>query len=170
MGKTVDMGSLLLQNESIRAVGNMGVNARGDLLDSTNTVIEEKNRQAQRQYERQTASPLPKGKLHTSTRSARTELNQSPEIKKNLKVPETKKSEPTPVAVEPSVPDSFTENLVLAKEPAVVEPSMPELTAEEKKSIEAPGLAGAIARSRLVKQEKEKSFREQAQDRGLKKI
>jgi hypothetical protein len=38
MGKTVDMGSLLLQNENTRAVGNMGVNARGDLLDSSNTV------------------------------------------------------------------------------------------------------------------------------------
>jgi hypothetical protein len=32
-GKVVDLGTLMLQNESVRAVGNMGVNARGDVLD-----------------------------------------------------------------------------------------------------------------------------------------
>ena len=31
-GKTVDMGRLQLQNEGVRAVGNMKVNARGDQL------------------------------------------------------------------------------------------------------------------------------------------
>jgi hypothetical protein len=53
MGKTVDMGALLLQNENVRAVGNMGVNARGDTLDSDNRVIDQQNRQVQRQYRRQ---------------------------------------------------------------------------------------------------------------------
>jgi hypothetical protein len=55
-GKTVDLGALILQNENIRAVGNMNVNARGDLLDSTNQTIDQKNQQIQRQY-RQTTSP-----------------------------------------------------------------------------------------------------------------
>lgn len=54
MGKTVDMGALMLQNEHVRAVGNMNVNARGDLLDSNNQVIDQKNRQVQRQYNRTT--------------------------------------------------------------------------------------------------------------------
>ena len=54
MGKPVDMGALFLQNENIRAVGNMNVNARGDILDSTNRVVETKTRQAQRKYRRQT--------------------------------------------------------------------------------------------------------------------
>jgi hypothetical protein len=53
-GKTLDLGSLVLQNETIRAVGNMNVNARGDLLDANNKVIDQKNRQTQRQYSRQT--------------------------------------------------------------------------------------------------------------------
>jgi len=53
MGKVVDMGSLLLQNENVRAVGNMNVNARGDLVDGTNRVIDQKNHQVQRQYKRQ---------------------------------------------------------------------------------------------------------------------
>jgi hypothetical protein len=53
-GKIIDLGALILQNENVRAVGNMNVNARGDLLDSTNQVIDQKNRQVQRQYNRQT--------------------------------------------------------------------------------------------------------------------
>lgn len=52
-GKTIDMGKLMLQNEQVRAVGNMNVNARGDLLDSQNRVITSKNRQVNRQYDRQ---------------------------------------------------------------------------------------------------------------------
>jgi len=35
-GKKVDMGSLRLRNENVRAVGNMKVNARGDLVDDKN--------------------------------------------------------------------------------------------------------------------------------------
>ena len=54
-GKTVDMGALLLQNEAVRAVGNMGVNARGDIIDSRNRVIDSKNKQVQRQNRRQTS-------------------------------------------------------------------------------------------------------------------
>lgn len=53
MGKTVDMGALMLQNETARAVGNMNVNARGDRLDSNNQIIDRKSRQAQRQYQKQ---------------------------------------------------------------------------------------------------------------------
>jgi hypothetical protein len=53
MGKTVDMGALMLQNENARAVGNMAVNARGDRLDSHNRVIDRKTKQAQRQYQKQ---------------------------------------------------------------------------------------------------------------------
>jgi hypothetical protein len=52
-GKIVDLGALILQNENTRAVGNMNVNARGDVLDDTNRVIDQKNRQIQRQSRRQ---------------------------------------------------------------------------------------------------------------------
>lgn len=53
-GKTIDMGSLMLKNEQVRAVGNMKVNARGDLIDDSNKVIASKPEQVQRQYQRQT--------------------------------------------------------------------------------------------------------------------
>jgi hypothetical protein len=50
----IDMGALILQNEKVRAVGNMGVNARGDLIDHTGRIIDTKVDQVQRQFERQT--------------------------------------------------------------------------------------------------------------------
>ena len=56
MGKTVDMGALMLQNESVRAVGNMAVNAKGDKLNSSNTVIDRKSQQIKRQTKKQVAS------------------------------------------------------------------------------------------------------------------
>jgi hypothetical protein len=52
-GKLVDMGKLILQNEHVRAVGNMNVNARGDLLDDKNQVIAKRQQQLQRNYDRQ---------------------------------------------------------------------------------------------------------------------
>ena len=52
-GKLVDMGKLMLQNEHVRAVGNMNVNARGDTLDDKNQVIAKKQDQIQRNYNRQ---------------------------------------------------------------------------------------------------------------------
>lgn len=56
MGKTVDMGALMLQNEGIRAVGNMSVNARGDQLNSTNKVIDRKTQQINRQNKKHVQS------------------------------------------------------------------------------------------------------------------
>jgi hypothetical protein len=53
-GKQVDMGSLRLRNEHVRAVGNMKVNARGDLVDDKNQVITPKNQQVNQAYNNQT--------------------------------------------------------------------------------------------------------------------
>lgn len=52
-GKTIDMGALMLKNENVRAVGNMKVNARGDLVDDMNNVIDPKTQQVNRQYNKQ---------------------------------------------------------------------------------------------------------------------
>lgn len=53
-GKTLDLGALMLKNENTRAVGNMKVNARGDLIDDMNNVIDPKTQQVNRQYNKQT--------------------------------------------------------------------------------------------------------------------
>jgi len=52
-GKVVDLGALQLKNENVRAVGNMPVNARGDLLDSHDRPIQSKPQQVATQYRKQ---------------------------------------------------------------------------------------------------------------------
>jgi hypothetical protein len=52
-GKAVDMGALRLQNEKVRAVGNMKVNARGDAVDDKNVAIQSKPQQVHKQYQQQ---------------------------------------------------------------------------------------------------------------------
>ena len=61
-GKTVDMGALRLQNEKVRAVGNMRVNARGDEIDDNNNIIRKNSEQVKGQYQKQTAQPRPSSK------------------------------------------------------------------------------------------------------------
>jgi hypothetical protein len=140
MGKPVDMGALFLQNENTRAVGNMNSNARGDILDSANRVVETKNRQAQRKYRRQTN--VSAGPVTTSTVSAKQQGMES--------------------VVD--INDTFDDLLQDEPEPPLVVP------ASENESAPRGGLAAAIARSREVKQELEKTTRQRAQEQGLKKI
>jgi hypothetical protein len=152
MGRDVDLGALLLQNEHTRAVGNMNVNARGDLLDSANKVIDTKNRRVQRQYKKTTnvSSTTP---VHSGTRAAKA------------------------AKLEPDVLDDFQEDLAPAVEetmtidtPVVRAPAPVSNTTVEDIPSAGGGLAAAIARSRLIKQEKEKTLRERNRESGVKKI
>ena len=52
-GRVLDIGALILKNENTRAVGNMGVNARGDRIDADNRPIDSRVQQVNRQYRRQ---------------------------------------------------------------------------------------------------------------------
>lgn len=52
-GRHIDFGALILRNEEVRAVGNMKVNARGDVLDDNNRVIDTRQRQVTARYRRQ---------------------------------------------------------------------------------------------------------------------
>ena len=97
MGKTVDIGALMLQNENVRAVGNMSVNARGDTLDSNNRVIDRKAQQIQRQ-------------------NRKTNVMTEPMVKKQSNVQEEMNVDPT---------DTFTdlpEDEVVDEEPVVASP------------------------------------------------
>jgi formylmethanofuran dehydrogenase subunit E len=51
-GRMVDMGKLAVKNEKTRAVGNMNVNARGDILDSHNQVIQDNTRRVKKSYQK----------------------------------------------------------------------------------------------------------------------
>ena len=134
-GKTVDLGQLILQNENVRAVGNMNVNARGDRLDSSNKVIDSKNQQVQRQHQRQIATNVSDQTVHTSNVHARRAKKDSQEIK-NTAIVDTAPVDPVPAD---TTPMDIT--------PVDTAPT-------------GGGLAAAIARSRTVVQEKEKTPRE----------
>jgi hypothetical protein len=129
-GNTVDLGQLILQNENVRAVGNMNVNARGDRLDSSNRVIDSKNQQVQRQHQRQIATNVSDQTVHTSNVHARRAKKAAEEDAvapvEDITPVDTTPVDPTPIGTAPA----------------------------------GGGLAAAIARSRTVVQEKEKTPRE----------
>ena len=143
MGKVVDMGALQLQNETVRAVGNMNVNARGDTLNSTNQIIDKKSQQVRRQYRRQ--SNVGTQEVATSNVALR------------------KSNQPASEVFEDSFDDLPEDNNVVAED-IVAEPAP--APAYEPKG----GLAAAIARSRTVKQQLEKTPRQLAKESSIKKI
>ena len=55
-GRTVDMATLAARNEKVRAVGNMNVNARGDVLDNNNNVVKDNTNRVKNLY-RNTVTP-----------------------------------------------------------------------------------------------------------------
>lgn len=57
-GRTVDLGALMLQNEQVRAVGNMQVNARGDKIDNQGGTVISRNRQASQKYSAQSQDTI----------------------------------------------------------------------------------------------------------------
>ena len=58
MGKAVDMSSLSSQHEKTRAVGNMNVNARGDVVDSNNQIIQDNTKRVTATYNNSVADYL----------------------------------------------------------------------------------------------------------------
>lgn len=210
-GKMVDLGTIMLQNEHVRAVGNMKVNARGDKIDNTNRVVETKTQQIKKQNNAAvtnvSASPI-----HTSAKKAREAQNTSKvetEVEQPVQVAPEPEPEPVPIAqpapVEspvvmappppPPVETKKVEEPKVETPPPVVkaQPKPAAPAPEVKKPVpevnlknparpakspaaEAPapaptgGLAAAIARSREIKQELERSRRQKAQDQGIKKF
>lgn len=141
-GKTVDLGALLLQNENTRAVGNMRVNARGDVLDSNNKSVASRNQQVNRQYNRQVTN-VSDSQVPTSRRHAR-EMAQADVLPQETSAP---------------VVEEFQEPVIEA--PAPVDAS----------GLPEGGLAAAIAKARQIKQEPLKTPRQQAQEKsGVNKI
>jgi hypothetical protein len=66
-GRIIDFGALQAQNEQVRAVGNMQVNARGDKLDADGNIISTRAQQVNRSLNRTTnAVPEP---IPTSTQT-----------------------------------------------------------------------------------------------------
>lgn len=140
-GKIVDLGALQLQNENVRAVGNMDVNARGDLVDHNNRSLSRRTQQVSKQYNRQTTNvndaPVVSSRRHAQAQADTIEETVVPEL--------------DPVLEQAPVVESVTE-------PVDAQPA-------------EGGLAAAIAKARQIKQEPLKSPRQQAQSTpGVRKI
>lgn len=99
-GKIVDMGALQLKNENVRAVGNMSVNAKGDLIDGANRSISSRNDQVGRQYKKQTTNV---------SDDAVVSSKKSPRL------------DPSPAVEIPTPPEDFEDNFVKTEE---VEPAV----------------------------------------------
>lgn len=130
MGKTIDMGSMVLANENVRAIGNQKVNARGDIIDSNNNVVKTRQQQLAEQYSTQ-------GKKQNRPTNA-----QKPRAEKPAEAIKSKEPMPAPVAEEPvDFPADVAEDDVeiVKEEPAPAKP--------------VSGLAAAIAKTKETKKQ-----------------
>ena len=64
-GKTVDFGAMLTNNETVPALGNMNVNARGDEITSDGTIVKSREEVMREYYKMNTTvpeeAPIPEG-------------------------------------------------------------------------------------------------------------
>lgn len=154
-GQTLDIGSLLLQNENTRAVGNMGVNARGDKINSENKIIKGRNEQMTQHYKKTYNKTVQDQPVYKSVAEAEAAQKSQP---KQEPAP-AKTVEPAPIA---SAVDDAAE-IQATTQPVVEEPA--------PQKVPTSGLAGAIAKARSVEQEEEKTARQLEQERsGVRRI
>lgn len=180
-GKSIDLGTIILKNEHVRAVGNMNVNARGDVLDQANNVIETKPQLIKRQNARLTnvsADPVQTSqrKTRTATKTKSEPVAKSEPVTKTEHVAKTQPVAKSAPVIEPEPelePELETVEELFETEPEpeeiLAEPPPQHLkTTEEYKGPE--GLAGAIARTRQIKQELEKTRRQRQRAQGVRKL
>lgn len=143
LGKSVDMGALLLKNEDVRAVGNMGVNAKGDVINKKNDTVSSKAQQVNQVYRKQVRNQIVDVPPQTNTANESTDDGEIEGFDKPLEVQTTKKE--------------------IVEEPVNEESK----TTTSKKG----GLASAIAKAREVEQKKLQTPREESRSKkGVKKI
>ena len=172
-GKSIDLGSLLLQNENVRAVGNMGVNARGDVINNKNKSIDSRVNQKKRQYNKQIGPQdvVPsesKTKLAAAVADEVVVDTDAVEPKKTItKKPKTSKTKVTKPKV--ATTEKVKSADININDLDNIESNL--LKAEETKSTPVGGLAEAIARAKRIKQEAIVPPKERAkQAEGVKKI
>jgi|SaaInlLV_10m_DNA_4_1040232.scaffolds.fasta_scaffold41989_1 hypothetical protein len=147
LGKSVDMGALLLRNEDVRAVGNMGVNAKGDVINKKNDIVSSKAQQVNQVYRKQIRNQVIDAPVGTKQAIEDSEIEgfDTP-LKAYEPIAEAMVDEPT----------ATTEKEVPTK-----------ADTKPKKG----GLASAIAKAREVEQKKSQTPREESRGKnGVKKI
>ena len=155
-GKSIDLGALLLQNENVRAVGNMGVNARGDRIDNKGKSIDSRVQQKKRQYNKQIG---PQDVTPSENSSSNTQYKEEEVV---VKKPVTK------TVIGGKTP---AKKKTVKKSTPVIDESIIDVEPKAEAKPKASGLADAIARAKLIKQEAVVPPRQLAQEQsGVKKI
>ena len=158
-GKGIDLGALLLQNENVRAVGNMGVNARGDRIDNKGKSIDSRVQQKKRQYNKQ-IGPQDVAPAENSTSDTSNSQCVLPEVVEPKAVPKTDTAKKTPARKK-----------TVKKSTPVIDESIIDVEPKAEAKPKASGLADAIARAKKIKQEAIVPPRQAAQNQqGVKKI
>lgn len=86
-GRPVDMSQLAAKHEKVRAVGNMNVNARGDVIDSNNKVIKDNTKRVKANYTKTVGKPQAKPQKpqpQQKTQPALKEINELSQAEKEL--------------------------------------------------------------------------------------
>ena len=180
-GKSIDLGALLLQNENVRAVGNMGVNARGDRIDNKGTVVDSKVQQSKRQYNKQIG---PQDSIPQASRAPVADIIPPAPVapdpyelqKSNSKeaeaFKETRRAEKATAKAAKATKPKVVKTPVVDESFLDIDPTpAPVVEVVAVAPTPASGLADAIARAKTIKQEQLKTPRQLAQEKsGVKKI
>jgi len=172
-GKSIDLGSLLLQNENVRAVGNMGVNARGDVINNKNKSIDSRVNQKKRQYNKQIGPQdvVPSESKTKLAAAVADEVVVDPVVAETKKTitKKTKASKTKVTKPKVATPEKVKSADIDINDLDNIESNLEK--AEETKSTPVGGLAEAIARAKRIKQEAIVPPKERAkQAEGVKKI
>ncbi len=130
-GKAIDINALILKNGSTRAVGNMNINAKGDVVDGNNRPIKKRKDRIQRQYANQVQSTPNRGNV----RQEEVQVQAAPKQPERRKTTAPKKAK---VEARPEVSESVLETPAPAP-------------AAAKTTASGTGLGAAIARARQIR-------------------
>jgi hypothetical protein len=162
-GKGIDLGSLLLQNENVRAVGNMGVNARGDVINNRGKSIDSRVNQKKRQYNKQIG---PQDAIPSESKAQMAVADKVVADPVALVVEKPKKT----VAKKPKAKKTVAKKQAPVVDESVIDVA-PATEATPEPVAKASGLADAIARAKKIKQEAIIPPRQAAQQQqGVKKL
>ena len=110
-GKTVDMDKIKLANESSIAVGNMKVNARGDIVGSSGQVTAGRNQIMDQVYAVDPPPYSPNDPAIHNAMTARIEVNKAKELQELASVAVVEKDKPVSVVKEPNTRGSLANTI-----------------------------------------------------------
>jgi hypothetical protein len=94
-GKSIDMAALVSKNEKVRAISNVPMNAKGDIIDSNNNVVSPVSQRVARTYNKTTLNPTAQQTKNVPT------VTPAPQVNKAVAPAPALTPSPAPVAQTP---------------------------------------------------------------------